>query len=75
MDRPEPSTVTMASCKYQSLFPYEPSVAAAAFFASAFGLSTLLHLGQAVYFKTWFMIPLVIGASCEYFSSDDQPTT
>lgn len=40
-------------------------MAAAAFFTSAFGLSAALHLGQAVYFKTWCMIPLVVGAFCK----------
>lgn len=40
-------------------------MAAAAFFISAFGLSAVLHLGQTVYFKTWCMIPLVVGAFCK----------
>ncbi|KAF4818372.1 Protein RTM1 [Colletotrichum siamense] len=40
-------------------------MAAAAFFTSAFGLSAVLHLGQAVYFKTRCMIPLVVGAFFE----------
>ncbi|KAE9574005.1 hypothetical protein CGMCC3_g10020 [Colletotrichum fructicola] len=55
----------MSDCRYQSLFAYAPSMAAAAFFTSAFGLSAVLHLGQAVYFKTWCMIPLVVGAFFE----------
>ncbi|KAI8315317.1 putative oxidoreductase bli-4 [Colletotrichum sp. SAR11_59] len=40
-------------------------MAAAAFFTSAFGVSAVLHLGQAVYFKTKCMIPLVVGAFFE----------
>lgn len=58
------------TCKYRSLFGYAPSLAAAAFFTSAFGLSALLHLGQAVHFKTWCMVPLVFGALCMFTSID-----
>ncbi|KAL3299665.1 RTM1 protein [Colletotrichum asianum] len=56
----------MSDCRYQSLFAYAPSMAAAAFFTSAFGVSAVLHLGQAVYFKTKCMIPLVVGAFLGY---------
>ncbi|KAL0937042.1 rta1 domain protein [Colletotrichum truncatum] len=52
----------MTTCKYHSLFHYAPSIALAAFYASAFSISAVLHLGETVYFKTWSMMPLVVGA-------------
>lgn len=55
----------MSGCRYDSLFAYAPSLEAAAVFAALFGLSTLLHLGHAVYFKTWLMMPLFVGALCK----------
>lgn len=58
-------TITMSDYQYHSLFSYAPSVAAAAFFTSAFSLSALLHLSQAMYFRTWYMMPLVVGALCK----------
>ena len=43
---------------------YEPSMAAAAIFVVAFGITTLLHCWQMFKTKTWFLIPFLIGGFC-----------
>lgn len=44
---------------------YKPSMAAAIIFAVLFGLATLAHSCQMVRWKTWFMIPFVVGGLFE----------
>ena len=46
-------------------YHYRPSLSAAAVFVAIFGLSTLLHSYQMLRKKTIYMIPLVIGGTCE----------
>ncbi|RDW80851.1 hypothetical protein BP5796_05549 [Coleophoma crateriformis] len=47
------------------LYKYDPSFAAALIGASAFGITTLLHIFQLVKNKTWYFIPFVIGGLFE----------
>lgn len=46
-------------------YQYDPSLAAAATFATLFGLSTALHLFQIARKRTWYLIPFLIGAIFE----------
>lgn len=52
---------------------YQPSLAAAIIFVVLFGIAALLHVYQMIRTKTWFMVPFVIGASCESTRHDIQP--
>ena len=44
---------------------YTPSLAAAIVFVVVFAISTSLHLWQGIRGRTWYMIPLIIGGTCE----------
>ncbi|KAF7292585.1 hypothetical protein MIND_01156000 [Mycena indigotica] len=46
-------TITDAEAQYG----YMPSEAIAILFIALFGISTILHAGQALYFRTWFLLP------------------
>ena len=46
-------------------YHYTPSLAAAAVFLAVFGLSTLVHSFQCIRARAWYMIPLIIGGTCE----------
>lgn len=47
------------------LYRYQPSLAAAAVFVVAFGLTTGFHIFQSVKKRSWFMIPFIIGGLFE----------
>ncbi|KAH8108533.1 RTA1-domain-containing protein [Phellopilus nigrolimitatus] len=42
------------------LYGYIPTEWICIIFISLFGISTLLHLGEAVYFKMWWLLPTVV---------------
>ncbi|KAG0647859.1 rtm1 [Hyphodiscus hymeniophilus] len=46
-------------------YHYNPSLAAAAIFTVLFSLTSLLHLYQLIRARTWYFIPLVVGAIFE----------
>jgi hypothetical protein len=50
-------------------YKYDPSLPAAAVFAAAFGMSTILHAYQLVRWKTWYFIPFLVGGLCKFFST------
>ncbi|KAJ7059469.1 RTA1-domain-containing protein [Mycena amicta] len=50
------STVSNAESQYG----YEPSEAIAILFITLFGISTALHIGQAAYFRTWWLFPTAV---------------
>ncbi|KAI0321512.1 RTA1-domain-containing protein [Amylostereum chailletii] len=68
-----------------SSYHYVPTEWICALFVSLFGLSTLVHVGQAFYFRLWFLLPTagiagileIIGWSARLWSSknplNDQP--
>ena len=47
---------------------YRPSMPAAIIFVILFGAAAILHVHQMVRTRTWFMIPFVLGAACEFTS-------
>ncbi|KAL0575631.1 hypothetical protein V5O48_006356 [Marasmius crinis-equi] len=47
------------------LYYYTPNIAAAGIFAGVFLLSTILHIWQLVRTRTWYFLPMVIGALME----------
>ena len=47
------------------LYHFDPSLAAAAVFASLFGISTILHLYRMLRTRTWYLTPFIIGGVCE----------
>lgn len=55
-------------------YEYYPSMAAAVIFIILFGTVTLLHTYHLFRTRTWFFIPMVIGAYCKspLFSREEQ---
>jgi hypothetical protein len=49
-------------------YKYVPSVAAAGIFVALFAALAVFHLFKTLKTRTWFCIPLVVGAICEYIS-------
>ena len=47
-------------------YKYDPSLPAAGVFAAAFGVTTILHAYQLIRWKTWYFIPFLIGALCQW---------
>ena len=47
-------------------FRYDPSLAAAIVFIVAFTFTSTFHVYQMISTRTWYLIPLVIGGSCQY---------
>lgn len=45
----------------EALFSYNPSQGAAVLFTVLFGLTTILHIIQAIRIRTQFVIPLIVG--------------
>ncbi|KAF8317968.1 RTA1-domain-containing protein [Clavulina sp. PMI_390] len=45
-------------------YGYTPTLYVCALFVALFGLSTLLHLGQAVSTKKWYLLPTVVLGGC-----------
>ncbi|KAJ7065693.1 RTA1 like protein-domain-containing protein [Mycena amicta] len=41
----------------ESQYGYDPSETIAILFVALFGISTALHVGQAAYFRTWWLLP------------------
>ncbi|KAJ7173182.1 RTA1-domain-containing protein [Mycena filopes] len=48
---------TASPIVHPSAYGYVPHEGVALLFLILFGISTLLHTGQAVYFRTWWMLP------------------
>ena len=46
-------------------YGYEPSLAAAILFTVLFILTTITHIGQTLWKRTWFMFPFILGGICE----------
>lgn len=42
------------------LYGYIPTEGVCATFVALFGLSTLIHLGEAIYFRLWWLLPTII---------------
>ncbi|KAH6680160.1 RTA1 like protein-domain-containing protein [Halenospora varia] len=55
----------MSSSTSFALYHYNPSFAAAIIFAALFAISAVWHLYLIAKFRTWYFIPLVIGAILE----------
>jgi hypothetical protein len=53
-------------------YKYDPSLPAAAVFAAAFGVSTILHAYQLVRWKTWYFIPFLVGGLCKFLGAQDE---
>jgi hypothetical protein len=66
-----PKTPVHSMANKQSLYEYEPSVAAAGVFVALFAIMTLIHLYRTFTTRTWFCIPFAVGAVCEY--TQDNP--
>jgi hypothetical protein len=49
----------------KSYYKYVPSVAAAGIFVALFAALAGFHLFRTLKTRTWFCIPLVLGAVCE----------
>jgi len=47
------------------LYRYDPSLVAAVIFIVLFSATTVLHLYQLVKFRTWYLIPLLVGGLCK----------
>lgn len=48
-----------------TIYHYTPSSSLATGFCVAFGVSTALHIYQAVLTKSWYMLPIIIGGAFE----------
>ncbi|KAJ7728349.1 RTA1-domain-containing protein [Mycena metata] len=46
-----------ASTDDNSQYGYKPSEAIAILFVTLYGISTILHIGQATYYRTWWLLP------------------
>ena len=46
-------------------YHYTPSLVAAVVFTVVFGLSTIVHFFQCLRARAWYMLPLIIGGTCE----------
>ena len=55
----------------ESYYDYTPSVAAAGIFVALFSITGLVHLYKTVTTRTWFCIPLVVGALCTSVRSEE----
>ncbi|KAJ7160614.1 RTA1-domain-containing protein [Mycena crocata] len=51
------SNGTVSAIPHQSPYGYVPSEGVAILFLTLFGISTLLHTAQAVYFRMWWLLP------------------
>lgn len=47
-------------------YNYNPSEGAAIPFAALFGLTTVIHIWQAIRTRTWYLIPFIVGAVCRF---------
>jgi hypothetical protein len=63
------STTTDAN----GLYKYDPSKTAAIIAAGLFGLSAQFHLFQMIRKKTWFYMPMTMGAFSKFLSQFLQP--
>lgn len=46
-------------------YNYNPSEGAAIPFAALFGLTTVIHIWQAIRTRTWYLIPFIVGGVCK----------
>ncbi|KAJ7065696.1 RTA1-domain-containing protein [Mycena amicta] len=55
--RDDAASANTTASNSESQYGYEPSEAIAILFVTLFGISTALHIGQAAYFRTWWLLP------------------
>ncbi|KAJ7065674.1 RTA1 like protein-domain-containing protein [Mycena amicta] len=58
--RDDAASANTTDSNSESQYGYEPSEAIAILFIVLFGISTALHVGQAVYFRTWWLLPTAV---------------
>lgn len=62
-DAPDVSEL-LKNPKHINPYGYYPYVWACAIFVALFGLSTLVHLGQAIWSRKWYLIPTLVLGGC-----------